>query len=175
MLVLTACVYMQHGNRFDPGAVQQLKPGTSTEQDATQKLGQPAAVSTYANGDRLLQWMYAYGTAIGIGGGAHVAILFGPDTRMIRVVQESATGAEQGSFRTQSLAANPGTLTPAKASPKGDVQVQQTGALQVVSAPTALDVGRDPEQRSTSWQVVPADPPADGLNCTSTYPRLECH
>ncbi|MGH9782364.1 MAG: hypothetical protein ACRD33_11170 [Candidatus Acidiferrales bacterium] len=42
-------------------------------------------MSNEANGDQLLQWQYVYGTAVGVGGGAHAAILFGPDGKMIRV------------------------------------------------------------------------------------------
>ena len=85
LLLLSACVYQQNGNRFDADALKQFQPGTTTEQDAIAKLGQPMAVSTYANGNRLLQWQYVYGTAIGVGGGAHAAILFSPDGKMIRV------------------------------------------------------------------------------------------
>ena len=55
-LGLTACVYQQHGTRFDPNLINQLRPGISTEQDAITILGNPAAVSnsadviTYFNG-----------------------------------------------------------------------------------------------------------------------------
>lgn len=82
---LSACVYQQHGTRFDVAAVNELQPGVSTKQDAIAKLGKPKAVSTNADGSQLLQWQYVYGTAIGVGGGAHVAILFEPDGKMIRV------------------------------------------------------------------------------------------
>ena len=82
---LSACVYQQHGTRFDVSAVNELQPGVSTKQDAIAKLGKPTAVSTTVDGSQLLQWQYVYGTAIGVGGGAHVAILFGPDEKMIRI------------------------------------------------------------------------------------------
>ena len=80
-LMLPACVYQQHGNSFDVAAINELQPGISTQQDAIEKLGKPMAVSTQADGSQLLQWQYVYGTAIGVGGGAHAAILFGPDER----------------------------------------------------------------------------------------------
>jgi hypothetical protein len=82
---LSACVYQQHGTRFDANAVNELQPGVSTKEDAIAKLGKPSSVTTKADGTQLLQWQYVYGTAIGTGGGAHAAIIFGPDGRMIRV------------------------------------------------------------------------------------------
>jgi hypothetical protein len=84
-LGLTACVYQQHGTRFDPSLINQLRPGISTEQDAITLLGKPVSVSTAANANHVLQWYFVYGTAIGVGGGSHAAILFGPDGKMIRV------------------------------------------------------------------------------------------
>lgn len=84
-LCVSACVYQQQGNRFDPAKVAELQPGVSTQQDAIDKLGPPSAVSNYPDGSRLLQWQYVYGTAVGVGGGAHAAILFGADGKMIRV------------------------------------------------------------------------------------------
>jgi outer membrane protein assembly factor BamE (lipoprotein component of BamABCDE complex) len=89
ILALSACVYQQHGNSFDVTAVNELQPGVSTEQDAIEKLGKPMATNTYANGNQLLQWQYVYGTAVGIGGGAHAAILFDPNGTMIRVTHLS--------------------------------------------------------------------------------------
>ena len=86
-LTLAGCVYQQLGTRFDPELISRLTPGISTEQDAINLLGKPAALSTNADGSQLLQWQYVYGTAIGIGGGAHAAILFGRDGKMIRVTQ----------------------------------------------------------------------------------------
>jgi outer membrane protein assembly factor BamE (lipoprotein component of BamABCDE complex) len=85
LLLMSACVYQQHGNRFDASAINQLVPGVSTKEDAITKLGQPTAVSTNADGSQVLQWYYVFGTAIGVGGGAQAAILFGSDGKMIRV------------------------------------------------------------------------------------------
>jgi hypothetical protein len=48
-------------------------------------LGKPISVSTNADGSQVLQWYYVYGTAIGVGGGAHAAVLFAPDGKMVRV------------------------------------------------------------------------------------------
>jgi hypothetical protein len=83
VLGLTACA--QRGTRFDVDKVSELQPGISTDQDAIAKLGPPMAVSNAASGNKLLQWQYVYGTALATGGGAHVAILFGQDGKMIRV------------------------------------------------------------------------------------------
>lgn len=88
-LLLIGCVYQQHGTRFDAAKVAELQAGVSTQQDAIEKLGQPSAVSNYPDGSKLLQWQYVYGTAVGVGGGAHAAILFGADDKMIRVTQLS--------------------------------------------------------------------------------------
>jgi hypothetical protein len=85
-LLVAGCVY-QEGSRFDAHTVGQLQPGVSTEQDAIAQLGPPAATSNNADGTKLLQWQYIYGTATGAGGNAHAAILFGPDHKMIRVVE----------------------------------------------------------------------------------------
>ena len=88
ILILTfflMCSCAQHGNRFDTSKVYELQPEVSTRQDAIDKLGQPSSISTYSNGNQLLQWQYIYGTAIGIGGGAHVAILFDSNEKMIRI------------------------------------------------------------------------------------------
>lgn len=85
-LCLSGCVYQQQGNRFDMAKVDELQAGVSTSQDAIVKLGSPTAQSSYPDGSQLLQWRYVYGTAIGVGGGAGVAILFGPDSKMVRVV-----------------------------------------------------------------------------------------
>jgi hypothetical protein len=86
LLLIAGCVYQQ-GHRFDANSVEQLKPGVSTEQDAIAQLGPPAATRINADGTRLLQWQYVYGTGSGAGGNAHAAILFEPDHKMIRVVE----------------------------------------------------------------------------------------
>jgi outer membrane protein assembly factor BamE (lipoprotein component of BamABCDE complex) len=86
LLLIAGCVYQQ-GHRFDANSVEQLRPGVSTEQDAIAQLGVPAATNNNADGTRLLQWQYVYGTGSGAGGNAHAAILFGPDHKMIRVVE----------------------------------------------------------------------------------------
>ena len=86
LLLVAGCSYQQ-GSRFDAKAVGQLQPGVSTEQDAIAKLGSPAATINNADGTQLLQWQYVYGTATSAGGNAHAAILFGPDRKMIKVVE----------------------------------------------------------------------------------------
>ena len=75
------------GDTFDIDKVDELTPGVSTVAEAKRLLGNPSAESNYADGSKLLQWQYVTGTLIG-GSGAHVAILFGRDGRMIRVTHK---------------------------------------------------------------------------------------
>lgn len=84
-LVLSGCMTM--GQKFDPAKTDQLQPGVSTIAEATALLGQPAAESTDANGNKLLQWQYSQGTLVG-GSGAHVAILFDSAGKMVRVTHK---------------------------------------------------------------------------------------
>lgn len=75
------------GNKFDISKVDQLKPGVSTTSDAIQLLGPATAESSYQNNTKLLQWQYSQGTLVG-GSGAHVAILFDPAGKMVRVTHK---------------------------------------------------------------------------------------
>ena len=72
------------GRKFDPQRISELVPGVSTMSDSTELFGPPTSESTYADGSRLLQWSYVQGTVFG-GSGAHVAVLFDKDGRMVRV------------------------------------------------------------------------------------------
>jgi hypothetical protein len=87
--IVSGCVYMQHGDRFDAEKVNSFQAGITTEQDAITALGKPMARSINADGSELLQWQYVYGTAIGVGGGSHAAVLFGANGRMLRVTMLS--------------------------------------------------------------------------------------
>jgi hypothetical protein len=81
-LLVVGCATVGHKFAYDK--VDNLVPGVSTTADATQLLGPPASESTYDNGSKLLQWMYSQGTMVG-GSGAHVAILFDADGKMVRI------------------------------------------------------------------------------------------
>lgn len=85
-LALTAC--MTVGNKFDPSAVDSMRPGVTTIQDAETALGKPASSSAAVNGGTLLQWIYTQGTMVG-GSSAHVAVLFDKDGKMVRVTHRS--------------------------------------------------------------------------------------
>jgi hypothetical protein len=75
---------MTVGHPFDPSLINQLRPGVSTVEDATRLFGPPETDQTNAAGEHDLEW--AYGQAVaGQGQAARVAIIFGPDGRMIRV------------------------------------------------------------------------------------------
>lgn len=89
VLALSACLYTQHASSFDIDAVNKLVPGVSTKQDAIQLLGNPTETNTRADGTELLQWIYPYETARG---GAHVAILFGADKKVIQVTHVVPSG-----------------------------------------------------------------------------------
>lgn len=84
MLLVTACS-KQVGQSFDVDAVRAFQPGITTEQEAVATMGRPVAITTGASGNRLLQWQYVHAQAFGASGGTHVAVLFGPDGKLIRV------------------------------------------------------------------------------------------
>ena len=86
MMLVAGCAF-QEGHRFDASTVQQLQPGVTTDQDAIAQLGPPARTTNNADGTQLLQWQYIYGTTGTWSGDAHAAILFGPDHKMIKVVE----------------------------------------------------------------------------------------
>lgn len=89
LLLSAACVTI--GHKFDPARADDLVPGQSTEADAARVLGKPTTETFMADGTRLLHWQYSQGTALGTGSGAHVAIRFTGDGKMIRLVQRSKT------------------------------------------------------------------------------------
>ena len=83
-IVLSACFYVQTGNRFDMADVRAMRPGVTTEAQAVAKLGKPASFTDMGNGTHLDQWMYVYGSVIG-GGGAHAGLIFGDDGKLVRI------------------------------------------------------------------------------------------
>jgi outer membrane protein assembly factor BamE (lipoprotein component of BamABCDE complex) len=85
-LTLSAC--MTIGHKFDPEALDSMRPGVTTIQDAETALGKPASSSAAVNGGTLLQWIYTQGSVVG-GSSAHVAVLFDKDGRMVRVTHRS--------------------------------------------------------------------------------------
>jgi SmpA / OmlA family len=86
-LMLFGC--MTIGNKFDISRVDQLQPGISTEADAKALFGEPTSVSTNPNNHHeLLQWSYSQGAIVG-GNGAHLAISFDENGKMIAVIQKT--------------------------------------------------------------------------------------
>ena len=84
---LTAC--MTVGSKFDISKIDQLQPSVSTEDDAKRLFGEPTSVSDNPNNHHeLLQWIYSQGTLVG-GNGAHLAISFDENGKMIAVVQRT--------------------------------------------------------------------------------------
>jgi len=90
-LLTSGCAYQHSGHPFDSEVVSQLLPGVSTERDAIDKLGPPSATLApfaafnYADGRKLLHWVYIHRVPIGISSEARAAILFDADGKMIRV------------------------------------------------------------------------------------------
>jgi|SRR5580704_3127389 hypothetical protein len=64
----------------DPRKFAQLVPGQSTTADAIKILGTPNSYSSLVKGQVLLQWIDVYHSPA-----IHVAILFGPDGRLVKV------------------------------------------------------------------------------------------
>ena len=85
-LTLTAC--MTVGHKFDANALDSMQPGLTTIQEASTKLGKPESISAAPNGGTLLQWMYSRGSLAG-GSGAHVAVLFDNNGKMVKVIQRT--------------------------------------------------------------------------------------
>lgn len=85
-LTLTAC--MTVGSKFDPNVLDSMQPGVTTLQDASTSLGKPTSISAAPGGGTLLQWIYSQGSLIG-GSGAHIAVLFDKDGKMVRMIQRT--------------------------------------------------------------------------------------
>jgi hypothetical protein len=80
-----------NGKRFDLAKVDEMRPGMTTMAEAEQVLGPPTSRSNFADGTTLLQWMKNE-PILFAPRGAHVAVLFGRDGRMVRVTHRFATG-----------------------------------------------------------------------------------
>jgi outer membrane protein assembly factor BamE (lipoprotein component of BamABCDE complex) len=90
VLTLVGCISIQ-GNVFKDSNFNRIRVGMM-EQEIIELLGPPNSISDIGNGTYLLQWIYVYGTGIGIGGGRHVALLFGADGRLIKIQHQFKTG-----------------------------------------------------------------------------------
>jgi len=84
-LTLAACV--TRGTKFDMADVDAMKPGVTTIEDATAKLGKPRAVSTKPDGTKLLQWQYVEAAPLHARGG-HVAVVFDKEGKMVRLAHK---------------------------------------------------------------------------------------
>ncbi len=86
-----SCVTM--GNTFSDDDFNKIITGMTEEEVISILKTNPNSRSEYPNGTYLLQWMYSYGTPVG-GGGRHIALLFGPDHRLIKITHQFRTGSE---------------------------------------------------------------------------------
>lgn len=85
--LIAGCVTV--GHTFSVSGLSSIKPGMSETKVVSLLKAEPDARNTYANGTYLLQWMYVHGTPVG-GNSKHVALLFGSDHRLLRVVEQSS-------------------------------------------------------------------------------------
>jgi outer membrane protein assembly factor BamE (lipoprotein component of BamABCDE complex) len=85
-VLVSACI--SNGHKFDTTKVDQLQPGTTTLQDATAMFGKPRSESTYANGSKLIQWIYMQASPAGSETN-HLAVLFDGNGKMVRIVEKS--------------------------------------------------------------------------------------
>ncbi|PIQ93574.1 MAG: hypothetical protein COY75_03165 [Nitrospirae bacterium CG_4_10_14_0_8_um_filter_41_23] len=93
-LILISCMScVTMGNIFSDDDVKKIKPGMLEEEVIAILKAEPNSRSEYPNGTYLLQWMYSYGTPVS-GGGRHIAILFGPERRVIKITHQFKTGPE---------------------------------------------------------------------------------
>jgi hypothetical protein len=83
-LTLSGCITSNTSNVpvANPHRYGELNPSSSSKDDATAKLGAPNSITHFPNGSVLLQWLDVYGA-----NPIDVAILFGPDGKMVKVQQ----------------------------------------------------------------------------------------
>jgi hypothetical protein len=66
----------------------------------------------------------------------------------------------------------PVLVASASSATDGPGALEQSDPPEFMRLPGEPAIGQEPLQHITVWQVVPPEPPAKGLTCTSTYPRL---
>jgi hypothetical protein len=83
-LTLYGCITSTTSNApaVDPHRYGELTPGSSSKDDAKATLGSPNTITHFPNGSALLHWLDVYAATP-----IDVAILFGPDGKMVRVQQ----------------------------------------------------------------------------------------
>ena len=87
LVVATSACGRQIGTKFDGASARSLTPGISTLQDAVVRLGTPPSRKRgLLSGRTLARWVYLKDTEQGTES-ARVDILFGPDDRMIKIVE----------------------------------------------------------------------------------------
>ena len=88
--LLAACGdFGSYGHDFDLVLVSQLQTGVSTEADAKKLFGEPTNTEKAKDSDdTLYEWTYGY-YSMGASRIKHLAITFGRDGRMHKVVAES--------------------------------------------------------------------------------------
>lgn len=95
-LLLSGCFAHQHGRDIDFAAVNRLKPGVSTRADAEALFGKPSAVTTPADGNTYVGWMYVHAQLYNSDktGSKNLTLMFKPDSTYIGVAVMSASGAD---------------------------------------------------------------------------------
>ena len=90
LIMIVSCATI--GTTFRDTDVAKLQPGMSESEVISILKAEPSSRTNYPNGSYLLQWIYSYGTFIGVAGSRHIAILFGPDQKMIKIVHQTKIG-----------------------------------------------------------------------------------
>lgn len=71
------------GEEFDPAAVDTLKPGVATVEDAVAALGPYNGDSRLADGTRVYTWMHSRANSLtGSAAAQSVSLIFAPDGRL---------------------------------------------------------------------------------------------
>ena len=83
LLLLSACA--SQGTKFEMSDVNSMKPGSTTYEQAVEKLGKPRAVAMNADGSKSATWIWAQAGAFVGTQSRGVKILFDKDGKMIRI------------------------------------------------------------------------------------------
>lgn len=80
LLLMPGCLATAQPVRPQIRAVSALVPGQTTAQEAIALMGKPYSVTAMGALGELVQWMQPTPRSL-----AHVAVLFGPDGKMVRI------------------------------------------------------------------------------------------
>lgn len=79
-IALVSCATV--GTKIDPSAIETLKVGVTTKEDAIKMFGKPTGTTISTEGT-LLHWAYAHASSFGNAESSAVVLKFGPDGKLI--------------------------------------------------------------------------------------------